>query len=189
MASEIFEELSITSTIKGARNIRTFFAMLIFLSAGFGFFFTGLASYLNRSFLFFSSTAEIRFIPHGIIMLFYGTLAIILGLYNLFLFFFNIGSGYNEFSKKESLIRIVRMGFPGKNRKVFFSYDFKSTRKIRLMIKKGINPRYNVYLLLKDAREIPLFPADILLGLAKAEEKAILLSAYLNVPLEIVTVE
>jgi hypothetical protein len=52
------------------------------------------------------------------------------------------------------------------------------------LVKQGINPRCNILLVLKDKREIPLFPAQFLLSPNELEKKAIQLSKFLNVPLE-----
>jgi len=117
-------------------------------------------------------------------MLFYGTGAIGLAIYIFLTVFWNIGSGYNEFSKTENIIRIIRLGFPGKNRTIFLSYEFKNIKNLKFLIKQGLNPRCNILLVLKDKREIPLFPAQILMNPIETEKKAITLSNFLNVPLE-----
>ena len=158
--------------------------MLILFGAGLGFFLAGLSSYLNINLLILSDTSEIKFIPQGIAMLFYGTGALGISFYLFLTILWNIGSGYNEFDINENLIRIVRLGFPGKNRKVFLSYEFKNVKNLKFLIKQGLNPRYNILLVLRDKREIPLFPAQFLLNPTDTEKKAIKLSKILNVPLE-----
>jgi Ycf4 len=174
----------IKENIIGARNFRSFFTMLVLLFAGLGFFLAGLSSYLNVNLLKITDTTEIVFIPQGIAMLFYGTGALGIAIYILFTIVWNVGSGYNEFSKMENIIRIVRLGFPGKNRTVFLSYEFKNVKTIKFLIKQGLNPRCNILLVLKDRREIPLFPAQFLLNPTETEKKAIQLANFLNVPIE-----
>lgn len=178
------QENIIKENIIGARNIRSLLTMLILFFAGFGFFLAGLSSYLNINILFITDTSEIKFIPQGIAMLFYGTGALGLATYNLLTIIWNIGSGYNEFSKIDELVRIVRLGFPGKNRTIFLSYEFKNIKNLKFLIKQGLNPRCNILLVLKDKREIPLFPAQFLLNPTDTEKKAIQLATFLNVPLE-----
>ena len=107
-----------------------------------------------------------------------------LSFYVLLTIIWNIGSGYNEFSKLDNLVRIVRLGFPGKNRTIFLSYEFKNIKNLKFLIKQGLNPRSNILLVLKDKREIPLFPAQFLLNPNDVEKKAIELSTFLDVPLE-----
>lgn len=174
----------IKEKIIGARNINSIGIMLILFFAGLGFFLAGLSSYFNVNFLKITDTSQIIFIPQGIAMLFYGTGALGISIYLFLTIFWNIGSGYNEFSELENSIRIVRLGFPGKNRTTFLSYEFKNVKNIKFLIKQGLNPRCNVLLVLKDRREIPLFPAQFLLNPNETEKKAIELSNFLKVPLE-----
>jgi hypothetical protein len=170
--------------IIGARNFRSFFIMVILFLAGLGFFLAGLSSYLKINLLLLSDTSEIIFIPQGIAMLFYGTGALGIAIYIFLTIIWNVGSGYNEFSKLENIVRIIRIGFPGKNRTIFLSYEFKNIKNIKFLIKQGLNPRCNILLVLKDKREIPLFPAQFLLNPTEIEKKAIELSNFLDIPLE-----
>jgi hypothetical protein len=174
----------IKESITGARNISSLIVMLVLFFAGIGFFLAGLSSYLHINLLKITDTSEITFIPQGIAMLFYGTGGIGISLYLLLSIIWNIGSGYNEFSQEENLIRIVRLGFPGKNRTIFLTYEFKNIKNLKFLIKQGLNPRCNILLVLKDKREIPLFPAQFLLNPIETEKKAIDLSKFLNVPLD-----
>jgi hypothetical protein len=174
----------IREDIVGARNGRSLTITLILLFAGTGFFITGLGSYLNLNISGMTDTSRIAFLPQGITMLFYGTIALGFSFYSILAIYFNIGSGYNEFSKKDETIKIVRRGFPGINRMLFLSYDFKNLKKLKFILKHGLNPRYNIHLVLRDKREIPLFPAQFLLNPKEIEKKAIYLSNFLKVPLE-----
>ena len=174
----------IKEEIVGARNISTIFTMLVLFFAGLGFFLAGLSSYFDVNLLLISDTSEITFIPQGIALLFYGTGALGISIYVLLTLFWNVGSGYNEFSKLDNIVRIVRVGFPGKNRTIFLSYEFQNIKKLKFLIKQGLNPRCNILLVLKDKREIPLFPAQFLLNPNETERKAIELSNFLEVPLE-----
>jgi len=177
-------ETVIKENIVGARNFNSILVMIILIIAGTGFFLAGLSSYLNINLLTITDTSEIRFIPQGIAMLFYGTGAIGIGIYLMLTIIWNIGSGYNEFSKLEEIVRIVRLGFPGKNRTIFLSYEFKNIKSLKFLIKQGLNPRCNILLVLKDKREIPLFPAQFLLNPSETEKKAIQLSNFLEIPVE-----
>ena len=175
---------TIRENIVGARNISSFVIMLVLFFAGLGFFLAGLSSYFQINLLRLTDTSQISFIPQGVALLFYGTGALGLALYIFLTLLWNIGSGYNEFSKKDNIVRIIRLGFPGKNRKIFLSYEFKNIKNLKFLIKQGLNPRCNILLVLKDKREIPLFPAQFLLNPTETEKKAIQLSNFLSVPLE-----
>ena len=175
---------TIRENIVGARNISSFVIMLVLVFAGLGFFLAGLSSYFQINLLRLTDTSQISFIPQGVALLFYGTGALGLALYIFLTLLWNIGSGYNEFSKEENIVRIVRLGFPGKNRTIFLSYEFKNIKNLKFLIKQGLNPRCNILLVLKDKREIPLFPAQFLLNPTETEKKAIQLSNFLGVPIE-----
>ena len=124
-----------TNTIKekivGARNLSNIIVTLVLLTAGIGFFLAGLSSYFKINLLLLTDTSEITFIPQGIALLFYGTGAMGIAIYLTLTIFWNIGSGYNEFSKTDELVRIIRLGFPGKNRTVFLSYEFKNIKNLK----------------------------------------------------------
>jgi hypothetical protein len=177
-------DIIIKENIVGSRNLSSFSIMFVLLFAGLGFFLAGLSSYFQVNLLKLTDTSEISFIPQGIAMLFYGTGALGLATYILLTIIWNIGSGYNEFSKEDKIVRIVRLGFPGKNRTIFLSYEFKNIKNLKFLIKQGLNPRCNILLVLKDKREIPLFPAQFLLNPTETEKKAIQLSSFLEVPIE-----
>jgi len=170
--------------INGAKNWKSIFTVIVLLIGGFGFFLAGLSSYFNVNFLKLTDTSQIAFIPQGITLLFYGTCALSLAVILIFYIFSDFGSGYNEFSKIDNTVRIVRKGLPGKNRIIFLSYEFKTIKNLKFLIKQGLNPRCNILLVLKDKREIPLFPPQFLLNPSEMEKKAISLSTFLNVPIE-----
>jgi len=53
-----------------------------------------------------------------------------------------------------------------------------------MKIKEGLNPTRQIWLCLKDTREIPLIGIEQPLALNKIEEEAIKIAKYLNVFLE-----
>ena len=117
-------------------------------------------------------------------MTFYGVVGISLSIYIGLTVFWDVGSGYNEFDKKNELIRIVRRGFPGKNRQILLVYAFKNIKSIKLNIQDGINPKRVIYLCTKDQREIPLTPVEQPRSLEILENEASELARFLNINLE-----
>lgn len=77
----------------------------------------------------------------------------------------------------------MREGFPGINQVLFLSYEFKNRKKLKFLLKHGLNPRYKILLVLRDKRDIPLFPAQFLLNPKEIEKKSIFLSNFLKIPL------
>jgi hypothetical protein len=177
--------------IIGERRISNYW-WAIFVSLGsLGFLSTGITSYfstinpLNQvDTLIDAQNAFIPFFPQGLLMSFYGSLGILLSLYWWFLIFWNVGGGFNEFNKKDGLIRIFRWGYPGKTRKIDLIYSLKDVESIKVELKQGLDPQRTIYLRLKGNREIPLTGIGQPLTLKDIEKQASELANFLQVSLE-----
>ena len=117
-------------------------------------------------------------------MMFYGTLSLTISLYITLTVVLDIGSGYNEYNKIENLVKIVRKGFPGKNREVLLTYPFSNIRSIGIKITEGLNPTRTIYLCLKDERNIPLTPVQEPISISDLEVEAADLAKFLDLKLE-----
>jgi len=106
--------------IVGSRRFSNYFWTFFLSIGGLIFLLAGISSYLKTNLLPFTNTAELVFIPQGIVMMFYGTLSLGLSIYIATTLFWDIGSGYNEYDKIENIVKIVRKGFPGKNREILY---------------------------------------------------------------------
>jgi hypothetical protein len=146
-----------------------------------GTIFLGSSGFLLKGFSF---SDEIPFIPQGLLMSFYGTLGLFLSFYWCFLIYWNVGAGFNEFNKKDGLIRLFRWGYPGKNRRIDLTYSLKDVEAIRVELKQGINPQRTIYLRLKGKSEIPLTAVDQPLTLKEIEKQASELANFLQISLE-----
>ena len=174
----------ITSYFTGSRRLSNVFWAITVSLGGFGFFLTGLSSFFGINLLFFSDSSEISFIPQGIILLFYGTVGSILGIFISLTIWWNVGSGYNEFNRDLQNVKLYRKGFPGKNRELILNFSFEEIKSIKMRIKEGINPKRQLLLCLTDSREIPLTGIEQPMALNKIEDEAIKIAKYLNVFLE-----
>jgi hypothetical protein len=169
----------------GERRFSNYFWATVVLLGGVGFSFKGISSAIGI-------TSDISFIPQGLLMSFYGSLGILLSLYWWFLIFWNVGAGFNEFNKKEGMIRIFRWGYPGKNRRIDFSYPLKDIEAIRVEFKQGIDSQRTIYLRIRESKttnsvrklEIPLTGVGQPLTLKEIEKQASELANYLQVSLE-----
>jgi hypothetical protein len=170
--------------IKGSRRFSNYWWASIILAGGIGFFLAGISSYSKMNLLPFTSLANLLFIPQGIIMTFYGTIAILLSLFLWLTILLNVGGGYNKYDNKKGTITIFRLGFPGKNRNVRLDYSLQEIQAIRINLQEGLTPRREIYLKTKDNREIPLTRVGEPLLLAEIEEKATELAQFLGVILE-----
>jgi hypothetical protein len=156
--------------ILGERQFSHYIWTSIIFLGGLGFLIKGL-----------SNSDDIPLIPQGILMSFYGSIAVLVSLYWSFLIFWNVGGGFNELNKKEGFVRLFRWGYPGKNRRIDFSYPLKDVQAIEV----ELNPERTIYLKLKGKREIPLTGGGgETLTLKELEKQASELANYLQVSLE-----
>ena len=170
--------------ILGSRRFSNYFWTFFLSLGGICFLLAGFSSYLKINLLPFTTSTELVFIPQGIVMMFYGTLSLSFSAYIFLTIFWDIGSGYNEYNKIENLVKIIRKGFPGKNREILLTYPLNSIKAVGIKISEGLNPKRIIYLCLKDERKIPLTPVQQPITIANLEEKAADLAKFLDLKLE-----
>ena len=103
----IEENSTIKSYFNGSRRLSNIFWALTVSLGGTGFFLAGLSSFLNTNLLFFSDSSEISFVPQGIVLVFYGTVGLILGIFLSLTIWWNVGSGYNEYNRNNQQVTII----------------------------------------------------------------------------------
>lgn len=168
----------------GSRRLSNFFWAGTLGIGGLYFLLTGLSSYFGSALLPFLHFDTIVFFPQGIVMCFYGSLSIFLSLYLCLTIFWQVGGGFNEFNKKTGTFRVFRWGFPGKNRRIDFSYSLDEIEAIRIDIVDGLNPKRTIYIRLKEKREIPLTRVGQPIPLENLEREASDLAMFLKVSLD-----
>ena len=171
-------------TIVGSRRFSNYFWSFFLCVGGIGFLLAGLSSYFKINLLPFANTTELIFIPQGLVMMFYGTLSFVISIYIIITVILDIGSGYNEYNRVENLVKIVRKGFPGKNREILLTYPLTNIRAIGIKITEGLNPTRSIYLCLKDERKIPLTSVQEPTSISNLEEEASSLAKFLDLKLE-----
>jgi hypothetical protein len=170
--------------IVGSRRFSNYFWSFFLFLGGIGFLLAGISSYLKINLLPFANPTELVFIPQGLVMMFYGTLSFGISVYIIITVLLDIGSGYNEYNRIEKLVKIVRKGFPGKNREILLTYSVSNIRAIGIKITEGLNPTRSIYLCLKDERKIPLTPVQEPTSISNLEEEASSLAKFLDLKLE-----
>ena len=170
--------------IVGSRRFSNYFWSFFLFFGGLGFLLAGISSYFKINFLPFANSTELSFIPQGLVMMFYGTLSLGISVYITITVLLDIGSGYNEYNKLESLVKIVRKGFPGKNREILLTYPLSNIQSIGIKISEGLNPQRIIYLCLKDERKIPLTPVQQPDSISDLEDQAADLAKFLDLKLE-----
>jgi Ycf4 len=184
--------------VVGSRRLSNYWwASILFLGSS-GFLLTGISSYLNFDLVPFINSKNIIFFPQGLVMCFYGFLGFVFSSYLWLTLFWSVGGGFNEFNKKDGIVRIFRWGFPGKNRRIDLFYEITNIEAIRVELKEGINPRRIIYIRVKGnahnsgnstssvKRDIPLTRIGQPLTLEEVEEEAAELAKFLQIPLEMV---
>lgn len=142
--------------VVGSRRISNYIWTIICALGGLDFLLTGLSSYFNYNLLPIIHADTIIFFPQGLLMCFYGILALIFSCYLSLTILWSVGGGFNIFDKKKGVVRIFRWGFPGKNRRIDLTYPIDEVTAIRLELKDGLNPKRTIYLCVKGQRQIPL---------------------------------
>jgi len=170
--------------IVGSRRFSNYFWLFFLFLGGIGFVLAGISSYLKINLLPFSDPTELVFIPQGLIMMFYGTLSFGISIYILITVVLDVGSGYNEYNRLENLVKIVRKGFPGRNREILLTYPLSNIRAIGIKITEGLNPTRSIYLCLKDERKIPLTSVQEPISISNLEDEAASLAKFLDLNLE-----
>lgn len=178
------EESIRKNKIVGSRRFSNYFWVFFLSVGGFSFLFAGLSSYLKINLLPFSNPTELIFIPQGLTMIFYGALSLSLSIYILLMLFWDIGGGYNEYNKIENLVKIVRKGFPGRNREILLTYPLNTIKSVGIKISEGLNPERAIFLCLKDERKIPITQVQDPISISNLEEQASDLAKFLNLKLE-----
>nr|YP_010625782.1 photosystem I assembly protein Ycf4 [Leptadenia pyrotechnica]AWI72679.1 photosystem I assembly protein ycf4 [Leptadenia albida]WBG94542.1 photosystem I assembly protein Ycf4 [Leptadenia pyrotechnica] len=167
-----------------SRKISNFcWAFILFLGS-LGFLLVGTSSYLGRNLISFFPSQQIIFVPQGIVMSFYGIAGLFISSYLWCTIFWNVGSGYDRFDRKEGIVCIFRWGFPGKNRRIFLRFLIKDIQSIRIKVQEGIyaRPVLYLYMNIRGQGAIPLTRTDENLTI---EQKAAALAYFLGVPIEV----
>jgi hypothetical protein len=168
----------------GSRRLSNYIWSLVTLVGGISFFTVGISSYFGVALEPITKIDNIKFIPQGMVMTFYGSASILLSIFLILSIILNVGGGYNKYDKNASAVEVFRLGFLGTNRDIYLQYSFKEIKSIKLIISEGLNPKREIYICLKDKREIPVTRVGEPVLLSKIEEAAVDLANFINVPLE-----
>lgn len=174
----------IKDEVKGSRQLSNIFWSIAVTVGGLGFFINGISSFFKLNVLNPNSSEPLSFLPQGITLLFYGTVGLILGIFLWLTVWWDIGAGYNEYNKKLQKVILFRKGFPGQNREIRLAIDFNELKSIKMFIRDGLNPQRQLFLCLKDNRQIPLNGSDKPTALNIIETEALKLAKFLNLYLE-----
>lgn len=170
--------------ILGSRRFSNLWWATISSIGGIGFLLAGLSSYFKVNLLLVSDPRGLQFIPQGAALLFYGVAGSLIAIYLWLIALWNLGGGYNEFNKETGKVKIFRWGFPGKNRRIELEFPIEDVLAVKADIKEGLNPKRELYLRVKQRRDIPLTRVGQPIALSALENQGAELARFLTVPLE-----
>ena len=171
--------------IPGSRQFSNYWWGTAILFGGMGFVAAGASSFLKIETLPMFSSRSITFFPQGLVMSFYGVLALLFSSYLWFALVWGLGSGFNEFNRKAGFVRIFRWGFPGKNRRIDITYNLEAVEAIRVEIREGVSSAQTIYMRIKGGGDIPLTRLGQQIALEEVESEAAELAKFLQIPLEL----
>ena len=170
--------------VVGSRRLSNYVWTTVVSIGAIGFLLAGISSYLHVNLLPFSDPTKLVFIPQGIAMAFYGTAGSLLATYLWLSIFWDLGGGYNEFSKETGQVKIFRWGYPGKNRQIELLFNIEDVQAVKVQLQEGLNPKRALYLRAKGRRDISLTRVGQPLALSELENQGAELARFLAVPLE-----
>jgi hypothetical protein len=171
--------------IAGSRKTSNFFWAFILFFGSLGFLLVGASSYLGRNLISFFPSQQILFFPQGVVMSFYGIAGLFISSYLWCTISWNVGSGYDQFDRKEGIVCIFRWGFPGRNRRIFLRFLMKDIQSIRIEAREGFSVRRILSMEIRGQGALPLIRTDENLTPREIEQKAAELAYFLRVPIEV----
>jgi hypothetical protein len=149
---------------------------------------TGFSRWLQKKLLPFIDITEIRFIPQGLAMFFYGSLAVRSSLYVFVGRSWSLGSGFNEYNKEEGKLHIFRLRFPGQNRRREFFYSFLEFKTLyldrRSYLAGQVTIRLNLFLNKRRKICLTRLNAEEISSDQEIESFTSSLAKFLKIPLE-----
>ena len=166
----------------GACQFINYIFIIFLFFGGFVFIITGIASWNSTKISFRTPFVGFQFFPQGMVICFYGIIALILSFYLLLNRFYSVGAGFNEYDKEKEQIQIFRWGFPGKFRRIELVYSFLDLESIVIERKLGLS-RYNLYLRFKNKRKffITQFGTNQIYSPQQIENFAVDLAYFLQI--------
>lgn len=175
--------------VSGFKNLENFWWICFLFFISIGFLLTGFSSYYNKNLFWFINRQNIQFFPQGFIMICFGLIGVILAIFLTLVLSWSLGSGFNEFNKQKSYIRIFRWGFPGTSRRIDLYYSWENALRIIVELNKGLFFQYIIFLEVKEKNKrknkIPLINLGKFITYEEIEKQISALSKFLKIPISI----
>nr|YP_009545934.1 photosystem I assembly protein Ycf4 [Glaucocystis incrassata]ASQ39995.1 photosystem I assembly protein Ycf4 [Glaucocystis incrassata] len=177
--------------VAGTRRLSNYIFCLFLLGMGIGFLYVSLTIVLNLS----NHNPELRPIPHGLALGFYGAVQFILSYALAQNIYFNVGQGINIYNKSLGTILLLRLNYPGNARITCSKVNVKDVIGVGCGdIKSTLNTDTTIYLringttnkwdeFIEEQRDVPITPKGYTLSSFELEKKVTDLANFLNVPI------
>nr|ASQ39852.1 photosystem I assembly protein Ycf4 [Glaucocystis sp. BBH] len=177
--------------LAGTRRISNYIFCLFLLGMGIGFLYVSLTIVLNLP----NRNLELRPIPHGLALGFYGAVQFILSYALAQNIYFNVGQGINIYNKSLGTILLLRLNYPGNSRITCSKVNVKDVIGVGCIdTKSTLNPDTTIYLringtidkwneFVEEQRDVPITPKGYTLSSFELEKKVTDLANFLNVPI------
>ena len=93
--------------ILGSRRISNYIFALVLFCGGLSFALAGFTSYFKVNLIPFSDLTGLFFLPQGITLLFYGTVAVCISIFVTLTIFLDVGSGSNTYDKNAGELALL----------------------------------------------------------------------------------
>ena len=161
-------------SIVGTRKIENYFWALILLIGGIRFI------AVNS---FSDSTGFEITVAQQLVMGLYGYIAVYTSFYLACSMFWNVGAGYNEYNREQQLLKIIRWGFPGRNRRIYIEIPFATIQALSIQTEDSLFSRDGVTLQYGNGESLPLLQPNQTLTLDELEAYATQIAFFIQVPL------
>nr|AEJ72985.1 hypothetical chloroplast RF4 [Karlodinium veneficum] len=164
---------------------------LFIIIGGLCFLTVGVITFIKQNFE--DSYQIIPFFPQGMILIFYGTIGILLGIFQNLTMWWNIGWGFYELDNVSKEIFIYRQSYPGKNEEIYLTFFFKDLNYLKVLIVlredlTPVNSQKQLLLYLKDNRKIPILTEFVKkISFKEFDYQTVVISRYLKIPITLAT--
>jgi hypothetical protein len=164
---------------------------LLITIGGLCFLIVGITTFIKQNFE--TPYQVLPFFPQGMVLIFYGTIGTLLGIFQGLTMWWNIGWGFCELDNVSKEVCIYRQGYPGKNEEIRLIFSFKDLNCLKVRTGSGddsnpFNSQKQLLLCLNDGREIPLL-TELIKGISFKEfdYQTMVISRYLKIPITLAT--
>ena len=180
-AGMTFQETVFEQSVLGSRRFSNVLVAVAVTIGGLGFVLASLSSRLGANLIPIFSTADLAWVPQGLVMGFYGLAALLLATYLWTVIFVDLGGGSNRFDKNTGTAVILRRGL---RQLVTVEFPLRDIQAVKVEVREGLNPLRRLALRINGRRDMPLTRIGEPIPLSELELSGAKLARFLGVPLE-----